>query len=140
MRKILVPVDGSAPAEHALRHAIEAARRDGATTIVLLNVQHALERWYKHGLMNEEALRHLREQGEDESAAARALLDEAGVIYDFDIVFGAPAEVIVRLAGERGCAEIVMGTRGLGDVENAFLGSVAHRVIQLAEIPVTLVK
>jgi len=123
-----------------VRHAMEAARRDGDTTIVLLNVQHALERWYKHGLMNEEALHHLRDQGEEESTAARALLDEAGVVYDFDIVFGPAAEVIVRLAKERGCEEIVMGTRGLGDVENAFLGSVAHRVIQLAELPVTLVK
>jgi nucleotide-binding universal stress UspA family protein len=36
--------------------------------------------------------------------------------------------------------ETVMGTRGLGRVANLVLGSVAHKVVQLAEVPVTLVR
>ena len=35
--------------------------------------------------------------------------------------------------------EIVMGTRGLGRVGNLLMGSVATRVVHLAEVPVTLV-
>lgn len=140
MHKILVPVDGSAVAENAVRHALEMATRMAETRILLLNVQVSLERWYRHGLLNEEALKHLRQSGEEESAPARALLDAAGVLYDFEVVYGHPAEVIVRVASERGCEAIVMGTRGLGDVENVFLGSTAYKVIQLARMPVTLVK
>jgi nucleotide-binding universal stress UspA family protein len=35
---------------------------------------------------------------------------------------------------------IVMGTRGLGAMAGLVLGSVAMKVVQLARIPVTLVK
>lgn len=38
------------------------------------------------------------------------------------------------------CGEIIMGTRGRGRMASFVLGSVALRVIQLASVPVTLVK
>jgi nucleotide-binding universal stress UspA family protein len=44
------------------------------------------------------------------------------------------------VAKEQGCIGIVMGTRVLSDLDHVFLGSTAHKVIQLAEAPVTLVK
>jgi len=140
MRRILVPVDGSVVADRAVGFAIEQVRGAAGLRIVLLNVQQNLERWHKHGLRSEQALADLRQQGESESAAARALLDKAGIGYDFEVVFGHPAEVIVRVARERGCESIVMGTRGLGDIESLMLGSTAHKVIHLASVPVTLVK
>ena len=79
MREILVPVDGSIVVNRAVRHTIEYVHRVKDATILLVNVQHTLERWYKHGLMNEEALKHLRQHSEDESAEARAILDQAGI-------------------------------------------------------------
>jgi len=56
------------------------------------------------------------------------------------VPFGHPGELVARTAKEQGCSAIVMGTRGLGDLENVFVGSTAYKVIQLAEMPVTLVK
>jgi len=53
---------------------------------------------------------------------------------------GSPAETIDRVAREVGAYQIVMGTRGLGSLGNLFLGSVATKVVRLAQIPVTLVK
>lgn len=140
MRKVLVPVDGSPVAERAVAFAAERASRSGDTKLVLLNVQQNLEHWRKRGLLNEQDVKDLRAHGESEAAPARRLLDKAGVLYDFEIVFGHPAEVIVRKAREEHCDSIVMGTRGLGDVESLLLGSTAYKVIQLAQLPVTLVK
>lgn len=140
MRKILVPVDGSPVAERAVGYAVDLARGAPDTKIVLLNVQQNLEHWRKRGLLNEQDIRELRTHGESEAAGARGMLDKAGVLYDFEIVFGHPAEVIVRVAREHHCGSIVMGTRGLGDVESLLLGSTAYKVIQLAQVPVTLVK
>lgn len=140
MRKILVPVDGSPVAERAVAFAAEQARRAGDTKLVLLNVQQNLEHWRKRGLLDDHDIRELRAHGESEAASARALLDKAGALYDFEIVFGHPAEVIVRVAREQHCEAIFMGTRGLGDVESLLLGSTAYKVIQLAQVPVTLVK
>ncbi|HET9042709.1 MAG TPA: universal stress protein, partial [Burkholderiales bacterium] len=38
------------------------------------------------------------------------------------------------------CEGIVMGTRGLGSVATLVLGSVAHKVLHLTHVPITLVK
>ena len=140
MRKLLVPVDGSDVADRAVAHAIELARGTGETKLLLINVQQTLERWYTHGLLNKEAMTHLQQNGEEAAAKSRALLDQSGLLYDFMVIFGHPAEVITRIAREQGCAGIVMGTRGLGEVQNVLLGSTAYKVVQLAEMPVTLVK
>jgi len=140
MRKILVPVDGSAAANRALTHAIDLAHASGNVKLVLVNVQQTLERWYAGGLLNREALAHLQEMGEADAVEARALVDRAGLTYEFSVLFGQPGEVIARVAKEQGCIGIVMGTRGLSDLEHVFLGSTAHKVIQLSEVPVTLVK
>lgn len=140
MRKFLAPIDGSVVAKHAVARAVEMAQSAGDTTLVLLNVQETLERWYTHGLLNKEALAHLEEQGREAAAEARTLLDESGVDDDFLIVYGKPAEVISRVAREQSCIGIVMGTRGLGDLENILLGSTAYKVVHLADMPVTLVK
>jgi nucleotide-binding universal stress UspA family protein len=43
-------------------------------------------------------------------------------------------------AKQKNCDQIVMGTRGLGKVAVFLLGSVAMKVLQLAEIPATSVK
>ena len=140
MRKLLVPIDGSVVANHAVARALEMAQSAGDTKLVLLNVQETLERWYTHGLLNKEALAHLEQQGREAAAEARTLLDESGIDYDFLIVYGKSAEVIARIAREQDCMGIVMGTRGLGDLENILLGSTAYKVVHLAEVPVTLVK
>lgn len=140
MRKLLVPVDGSDIADRAVAHALELARGMGETRLLLINVQQTLERWYTHGLLNKEAMAHLQQNGEQAAARSRALLDQSRQLYDFMVVYGHPAEVITRIAKEQGCAGIVMGTRGLGEMQNVLLGSTAYKVVQLADMPVTLVK
>jgi nucleotide-binding universal stress UspA family protein len=130
MERLLVPVDGSANANRAMK----------GTKILLLNVQEQLERWYQHGLSSDASRQHLKAQGEAQSAEARKLLDQCGCAYEFLIMFGKPAEVIAQVAKDRDCAGIVMGTRGLGDIENVFLGSTSFKVVHLSDVPVTLVK
>lgn len=140
MKSLLVPVDGSPNAERAVAFAIRMAKAVQGMKLVLLNVQEQLERWYRHGLASDSSREHLKQQGLAQSATARRLLDESGCPYEFLIVFGQPAETIVQAARDHGCSGIVMGTRGLGDVESLFLGSTSFKVVQLSELPVTLVK
>ena len=53
---------------------------------------------------------------------------------------GSPGDEIVRAAKQRGIDHILMGTHGRGSMGALLLGSVAHRVLHLAPMPVTLVK
>jgi nucleotide-binding universal stress UspA family protein len=48
---------------------------------------------------------------------------------------GDPARAIVALARNRNIGLIAMGRRGLGDLKGLLLGSVSHKVTQLAECP-----
>jgi nucleotide-binding universal stress UspA family protein len=140
MKSLLVPVDGSPNADRAVAHAVKLAKAMQGTKIVLLNVQEQLEHWYQHGLSSEASRRHLQEAGQAQSVEARRLVDQSGCAYEFVISFGKPAEVIAKCAKDHGCEGIVMGTRGLGDVENVFLGSTSFKVVHMADVPVTLVK
>jgi nucleotide-binding universal stress UspA family protein len=47
---------------------------------------------------------------------------------------------IAGFAKQLGCDTIIMGTRGMGSVTGALLGSVSTDVIRCADVPVTLVK
>ena len=48
--------------------------------------------------------------------------------------------MIADFAREHRVAQVVMGTRGLGTIPGLLMGSVANRVLQVVDCPVTLVK
>jgi nucleotide-binding universal stress UspA family protein len=80
------------------------------------------------------------DEGERVLKPARDLAQASGVAVHAKIAVGELAPCIVRYAREQRCDLIVMGTRGMGSVANMLLGSVATKVIHLAECPVLLVK
>ncbi|NHN29499.1 universal stress protein [Paenibacillus agricola] len=53
---------------------------------------------------------------------------------------GSPSDVMVSYAKAEGADLIVIGSRGLSDFKELFLGSVSHYVVQHAEVPVLVVK
>jgi nucleotide-binding universal stress UspA family protein len=73
-------------------------------------------------------------------APAKIRLESAGVAFDVHVSIGNPAEVITNFTREHHCDLIVMGTRGMGTIKNLLLGSVASKVIHLAETSLLLVK
>ncbi len=141
MRKALVPVDGSSNSDRAVRHAVALAGINPALEIVLLNVQTPVDDWEVRSFLKKEEIEAMTEsRGGDALQSARALLDAAKVRYTPQVLIGPVAETIARAALEQNCDGIVMGTRGLGAVAGALLGSVTSRVIHLCDVPVTLVK
>jgi nucleotide-binding universal stress UspA family protein len=56
----------------------------------------------------------------------------------FEAVAGKPAEVLARMARDRGAELIVVGSRGLGALRAA-IGSVTLRLLHLAPCPVMVV-
>jgi nucleotide-binding universal stress UspA family protein len=78
--------------------------------------------------------------GERATRSAKSLLARAGVPFKSALRVGPAAEHILKLAREKRFDQIVMGTRGRGALAGLVLGSVAMKVLQLAGIPVTLVR
>jgi len=56
------------------------------------------------------------------------------------VVQGDVAATIVRLASEFGCNQIVMGSHGRTGLTGLLMGSVASKVMHLAQIPITFIK
>jgi nucleotide-binding universal stress UspA family protein len=141
MLKIVVAIDGSEAALRALTHVIEKFPGDRtAREIHLVNVQYPVHGGVSAFVDGSQIKEYHFEEGEKALAPARALLDAAGVSYQSHLFVGEPAETITRYAKENTCDHIVIGTRGLGAVSSLLLGSVATKVIHLADMPVLLVK
>jgi len=141
MLKLLVPVDGSQNSTRSIGYLIQWLNRLAEPAdIHLLNVQPGLHGDVGMFLSHEQIRDYHHDEGIKALNSAREQLDAAHVDYTFHISVGDPAEVIVQFARDQHCDQIVMGTRGLGKFSILLLGSVASKVIQLAEIPVMLIK
>jgi nucleotide-binding universal stress UspA family protein len=139
--KVLVPVDGSDHAEHAVRFAARLAQDPARLRIVLLNVQPAPSDVDTLHMAQKAIFEHLRARGDDALGPARKILDDARIAHEVNVVIaGDPSLEIARVAREQGCDQIVMGTRGLGALAGLALGSVATKVVHLVEVPITLVR
>ncbi len=141
MNAILVPVDGSTSALHAIDFAIAQAKRTRGQiqllTVQLLPDTYRTVREYLAVASNRE-LTTQRAHAILKPAVAR--LQRARITHNVHIIYGDIAPTIARAASRLKCDSIVMGTRGLGPVGSLLLGSVATKVIHLARTPVTLVK
>ncbi len=139
--KVLVPVDGSEHALEAVRFALRLGAEGAKLSYVLLHVQ---EPAYLYELMTSprpEVLDRLTDRaGREATEQARALLDASKVTYELVIASGEAATKILDEARTRGCDFIVLGSRGRGAMRDLLLGTVSSKVIQIAPIPVTVVR
>ena len=140
MLKVLVPIDGSDNSLRALERAATMLRDRAPFTVHVLNVQPPLGGDVTTFVGSATVKDFHREEGDKALAAARALVDRLGVPHEFHITVGPAGESIAGFAKQLGVDLIIMGTRGLGGLEGALLGSVSTEVIRHAEVPVTLVK
>jgi nucleotide-binding universal stress UspA family protein len=133
---VVVATDGSQGAEAAVAAGARVARTLG-TRAVLVYVRPSLgplgDPYYQEKLT--EQMGHAR------AALDRAheLLAEEGVDADEEILEGSAADRVVELARARNAPLIVVGSRGLGAVAGALLGSVSSAIIHRADRPVLVV-
>jgi nucleotide-binding universal stress UspA family protein len=142
MTKILVAVDGSENAIRAVDFVLRLAQNSRETLEVhVLNVQPPVTFGDIKKYVGQEALNaYYHDEGAKALATVRQQLDKSSVAHNYHIGVGKVAETIANYAHEHGCTQIVMGTRGLGAISGIVMGSVATKVINLTDVPLTLVK
>jgi nucleotide-binding universal stress UspA family protein len=139
MDKILVAVDGSEGADRAARFAADLARttQAGLELMYVYDAPTAI-----HLGLRASSEQQLSEAGEAVARGAIANASRAigeNVRAEHHLGLGDPATEIVRRARDTGADLIVVGASGLRGPEGPLLGTVARRVLQLAEVPVTIV-
>lgn len=139
--RILVPTDGSDPAQSAVDMALDLADAHGATLHALFIVDQPTSvsgfgEGYS-GLDNLldalEAEAHRVTDDIAEQASARGIETTTAVRR------GNPHDDILAYATEQDVDVIVMGTHGRTGVKRALLGSVTENVVRHSEIPVLTV-
>jgi nucleotide-binding universal stress UspA family protein len=144
LRRIMVPLDGSALARQALPYACDLARRARAE-LVALTVAPLLT-WAGSELLttsqavDEEAAR-LRGRQQDDLAPFAPALREQQVKITPVATFGvSAAAVIIGEAEDRAVDLIVMASHGYGGLRRWALGSVADKVLHGTATPLLVVR
>ena len=143
LKRVLLAVDGSEGAAHAVRQllGLRSDLREGqALAVHVLNVQRPLSGDVTRFIGGQTLEDYHRERAEVALAPARATLDGAGLAHQSHQRIGEPGPTIAEVARELGCDMIVMGARGLGSHTAALIGSVAQSAIEHAGVPVLVVK
>ncbi len=141
MLRILAPIDGSNNAARVVDYVAGLAAKSKDAEVCLINVRDAMDSPQVHRFWSAEQIHEFQQkEGNLLLEAARKRLDAAGVRYTAEVVIGDIAPTIAEQARAKGCDVIVMGTRGMGTIGSLLMGSVATKVVHLAEVPVTLVK
>ncbi len=142
MPRVLIPVDGSEFSNRAINQFIRhAALFRDVPQVHLLHVHVPIPVGRVQQHIGHEALEaYYREESEILLASAETLLNAAGLVFQRHIHVGSVAEIIVKQARELQCDMVFMGTHGRGAFPAAVLGSVAVKVLHLADCPVMLVK
>lgn len=137
--KILLAVDGSPAALHAVRHALTLTHHGLAATFVLANVQEPASLYEVVVGHDAQAIEDIRRAaGADLLAPAEALLEAAGAAYESEVAGGEPHHTLVEMAERYGCDAIVLGARDEGRGPGR-VGTVARAVLEHSPVPVTVV-
>lgn len=134
--KILLAVDGSTHSMKAVPIAADLGRRYRAEVVVF----HVREHEFAWG--GDIDVETTEETVDLVDGIVRRLKDE-GTSVRGEVVratVGQTARAILDACDDEGVDLVVMGTRGLSDWGRLLMGSVAHKVVHLATVPVLVVR
>jgi nucleotide-binding universal stress UspA family protein len=136
-RRILVPMDFSAPSEAALLYALKLAATNEAIVQVchVIPVPHVLDAFYEHGLESPASVKRIQQKAR-RRIKELALSARPEVKLQLHFSEGEAIEGVLAQAAKRKPDLIVMGTHGRRGAKRFFLGSVAEAVVRRAACPV----
>ena len=134
LKTIVVGIDGSPEAQHALTFAADLATTVGAELVVA-------------NAAGPGGVMHPRDVEPNVDLDARrqhveqwcAPLEDRDLPYRIAVVAGDARTALLDVADDRSADLLIVGSRGLGPVANLLLGSVATSLAQHSELPVMIV-
>jgi nucleotide-binding universal stress UspA family protein len=144
IRRILHATDYSKASERALQEAVDFAKQNNAELVVVHVIQPVVPYVAGEDIGAAELYVKLEESTKQEAQASMnkltQRLERLGVKVKSLLLKGAPADQIVKAAKNRKADMIVIGTHGRTGLSKLFMGSVASRVISMAQQPVLTVR
>jgi nucleotide-binding universal stress UspA family protein len=136
---ILLGVDGSKHALRASKTAAELARTMKSEILRIVVAYDPVPPYLGDPNMQIAISTRMKEAEQILQKAMQVVEEIPGEVHT-EILEGPPAEAILDVAKTRECDLIVMGSRGLGILAGALLGSQSQKVVQHAPCPVLIVR
>lgn len=142
--KILLATDGSEDAVLANKTAVELSNSTGSELHVITvgggqpDPSYYLESMRVTYDQAQEAI--IREAQDILDLQVQRIQESGGSVKQAHLKMGDRAREIIHLSEEMGVGLIVMGSRGLGGLRRAFMGSVSDSVVRHAPCPVMIVR
>ena len=142
IRRILIPLDGSALAECALISALHLAKAFDAEMLLFrvwessAYLQNGLAAGTAAVALDEALCAVVEEYLTEKTREARS----QGVRVRWETQLGMAAENILDVAQKRAANLVVMSTHGRSGVGRWIMGSVADRVLRASQVPVLLIR
>ncbi|EKS70130.1 MULTISPECIES: universal stress protein [Caballeronia] len=141
---LLVPTDGSALSEAAVRMAVSLAKENSARITGLYMVRPFHMTVYSAemvGASQDEAHAADQARARQYLENLRSIAAQAGVACDTEAPTGAhPYEAILDTAKARHCDLIVMASHGHGGIRGLLLGSETQKVLTHSHLPILVVR
>lgn len=138
-KSYVVGVDGSEGSLRAAQYASAMAQKSGAA----LKVIHVLE-WSPYSFLTPEELEERRARRSDEldrahTAILQPVIEKLGSNTEGEVRFGHIAEVISLYCDEVGADHCFIGRHGDGGLTSRLFGSVPGTLVQISNVPITVV-
>ncbi len=133
---IVVGFDGGECAGRALDTAMDLARQFGDRVVIVFGSG-------PPGTPTEEYREHRRaieEVGERVTSEAAERVRDSNVDVEVVVAPDRPSAALTKVADERGARFIVVGSYGESPIKGAIVGSVPHKLLQISETPVVVVR
>ncbi|MFH1351316.1 MAG: universal stress protein [Pseudomonadota bacterium] len=141
--KVLYPTDFSGISKKALSF-IKQLKESGTKEIVALHVIDIRTLEPFHRFLDEDKYKELekkrRENVRDSLKAVEKELKEVDFKVKGRIEIGIPFREILRVEKEEDVSLVVIGSHGMSNLEEIFLGSVSEKVIRRCKKPVLVIK
>ncbi len=143
-KKILVPLDGSGWAQRAVPHAVDIARNNEGSELILLHVFVPPAREFADQIAlggGDPQVQVAREQMKQYLIGLRTELRDENVQVRTHVTEGsAVAHLICDYINREGVDLVVMSTHGRTGIARLLFGSVARDVMECIEVPVLLIQ
>ena len=136
IKKILVPMDGSKNSLRGLDMAIYLARQCGCAITGLFVMPNRLSAFETITFDR----KYLSKFANELMAMAKTRCAQNGIVFYGKTTTGDGATEILNFSQKHKYDIIIIGSRGLGSVKEAFLGSTSHAVVHKSKIPVMIIK
>ena len=141
--KILYPTDFSDVSQKTLEY-IKQFKDCGAEDVIVLHIFDDRAAGALYPWSNSNVLNHLKNNNKLEVTNRlediKQELAEAGLGVTVQATDGIPAREILKMEKEEDVSILIMGSHGVSNLEEMFLGSVSEKVIRKCTKPVMVVK